>query len=342
MLVEAAGWWATRMAELVPERFRRERTTLANALIVTAESPAAIMLRNRHKETLYSAFVPSVTTPEALRDMLKSAGRDRAVLLRPGPESVLVKAVTLPLAAQSDLRRVLTYELNRITPFEPDEVFWNWSDCSVERQHRRLHLQLWLVPKRSVDPWLSALAAAGVTPSALEVVSAGGAARLIPLRHDPAGERWDQRVRTGLAATCAGLAAVAVALPFLQQSIALQTVEGRIQALKPQVDEAQTLRRRLAEWQSGSDTIREEEQKAADALTVLARLTRLLPDDTYLTDLSLRQRQLTLSGQSAAAARLIAGLSADPMFDNPGFAAPVTRNEAANRDVFSLHAAVKQ
>ena len=69
-------------------------------------------------------------------------------------------------------------------------------------------------------------------------------------------------------------------------------------------------------------------------------MTELLPDDTFLSDLSLRQRRLTIGGQSAAAAKLIPGLAADPMFRNPGFTAPVTRSDQLKKDVFSLRAEV--
>jgi general secretion pathway protein L len=65
-------------------------------------------------------------------------------------------------------------------------------------------------------------------------------------------------------------------------------------------------------------------------------LTRILPDDTFLTDFSLRDRHFTISGRSASAPRLITGLSADPMIRNAAFAAPVTRIEGASADAFSI------
>jgi general secretion pathway protein L len=63
---------------------------------------------------------------------------------------------------------------------------------------------------------------------------------------------------------------------------------------------------------------------------------RILPDDTFPTDFSLRDRHFTISGRSASAPRLITGLSADPMIRNAAFAAPVTRIEGASADAFSI------
>ena len=86
--------------------------------------------------------------------------------------------------------------------------------------------------------------------------------------------------------------------------------------------------------------IESERDKAGRPLVVLAAATRNLPDDTYLTEMELRQRKLTLSGRSAAAARLIAALTADGDFRNPAFAAPVTRLEALHAELFTINAEV--
>ena len=62
----------------------------------------------------------------------------------------------------------------------------------------------------------------------------------------------------------------------------------------------------------------------------------ILPDDTHLTTLSLWQRKLTISGRSAAAARLIGAMAAQPLIHNPAFAAPVIRDEDNGGEKFSI------
>jgi general secretion pathway protein L len=78
-----------------------------------------------------------------------------------------------------------------------------------------------------------------------------------------------------------------------------------------------------------------------DILRVLAKTTEILPDDTHLTDLSLRQRKLSLSGQSAAAAKLIGAIAADPFFKDPAFSAAVTRVQGGKLDAFSINAEIR-
>ena len=86
--------------------------------------------------------------------------------------------------------------------------------------------------------------------------------------------------------------------------------------------------------------IESERDKAARPLSVLAAATRVLPDDTYLTEMELRQRKATLSGRSAGAARLFAALAAYGEFRNAAFSAPVTRLEALRSELFTINAEV--
>ena len=72
----------------------------------------------------------------------------------------------------------------------------------------------------------------------------------------------------------------------------------------------------------------------------MAELTRLLPGDTYLTDLEQRRGKITIAGRSGSASRLIALLAGDGRLRNPSFAAPVTRMAGSGVEVFSITAEI--
>jgi len=89
---------------------------------------------------------------------------------------------------------------------------------------------------------------------------------------------------------------------------------------------------------AGADVLTAERARIGDVLQVLAAVTDIVPDDSWLTELSLHQGKLGISGQSPAAARLIPALAADPAFRNPAFAAPVTRAPDGHADLFVIRA----
>jgi general secretion pathway protein L len=344
MLAEAFGWWAARMRELVPERLRSVHVASSDAVIVAAASaagePAKLLTRRKQAETFCGSFTPGVSDKAAVRQAVGRPLGGANLLLRAAPGSLLEKRVVLPLAVEPELPRVIGYEMNRFTPFRSEEAFWTWTLEQRDRMRGRLHVCLSLVPKAPLLPLLAALEGIGLSPIALEAMRADNSRCLLPMVVEAQSAVWQQWAAKGLAIACILLAIAAGGLPFLQQFLAMSEIEGRIADLQPRVAEVQTLRSRIAAATAGRDAVAQERSRTGNVLGILAAVTELMPDDTFLNDLSLRQRQLSIVGQSAAAARLISVLATDPSFRDPVFAAPVTRSSGATADVFSIRTEV--
>src|ERR1700732_5606054 len=88
----------------------------------------------------------------------------RTTVLRLGEADVLGKTVSLPLAAERELDHALASEMDRETPFTAEEIYWNHRVIEADRQNGRLSVRLWLIPKASLDPLLTDLAAVGIRP----------------------------------------------------------------------------------------------------------------------------------------------------------------------------------
>ncbi len=349
MLDELFGWWAGHMLSLLPHRLRRNGRETVDALVVAAdegldpERPRFLLSNRRNgREAVLGRLALDGHGGIEMADQAARASlgqRGRVVALRVAPSLLLERRLTLPLAAERDLGRVLRYEMDRITPFAAAEVFWSWELERRDRENGRLHLLVSLIPKAALARVIAALARVGAPPTLLETSSPAGSLRRIALRDESAAREGSGRpVLIAASAICALLAAIALALPFVLQSLALASIEAKIEELQPRVTLAEALRTRLAARAGGLDAIQAESARVGDALEAIAAITEILPDDTYLTALTLRQRQVTLSGMSAAAPRLIAMLTADPSVRNPAFQAPVTRSETGHADLFSIRA----
>ncbi|HEY0181878.1 MAG TPA: PilN domain-containing protein [Rhodopila sp.] len=262
------------------------------------------------------------------------------VLLRPPPEQVLEKLQVVPAVPRRDLDQLLRHELARITPFSAADLFWRWDSRPKTGDRSRMTVALTMVPKIAVAPALGLLAEAGIRPSFIEA-GPTQRPRLLSIE-DATTQPGSLLTLRSLGRICAGFALVAVVLPFALQELALHATNNAIDALQPQIRQVEALRRGLTANDAGQALLERETQRTGDVLQVLATVTRILPDDTYLTEFSLRDRQIVLSGRSAAAARLITGLSTDPTIRDAAFAAPVTRTAAAAADVFSIRADVAQ
>jgi general secretion pathway protein L len=332
VLAEIAAWWLTQMRSLAPASLRGGQARQDALLIgidrwpkAASHAPPAgtLWLRRSGRESLFGSLSPD-------HDLPVLNGR-MATGLRLPPGSVLTREVDLPLAASRQLQGVMRFEMDRLTPFTADELYWGVSGVVADRARNRLRLQLAFVLRAPVDQLCESLARRQIFPSFIEAPGGNIAlAAAAPQRH------W---LAVALPALCAVLALLCLVSPFLRQQMALNAVSQVIAQRQPAAAVALALRRRLSDAAFGQTAIAEA-QRQGDALQVLANLTDALPDGTWLDDLALKSGTLNLDGQSTDAAALIGLLSAAPGLHDPSFTAPVTRTANGKDDQFSLQATV--
>lgn len=345
-VMEFLGWWQGQLGSMLPEawqdrRRRFGRMPVAALMLAPGDTPLILAItwpagRNQPER---QQIVSLGAAPRA--QLLQVFGPGRTTIrLRLPPGVLLQRDVVLPIAAERALDRVVHLELDRLTPFRAEEVFWSCRMTRRDPVQGRLHMRLTLAPRDTLAPLLDTLASAGIVPALLEAAPAPGALDSAWRRIEMNAAEPSVRkplLRAGMAA-CAGLAAAIAVVPFVRQSLALGAIATRIDAVAPDAAEASALRQRLAAAAAGGDVMERQRQRLGDALQALAAVTDALPDDTWLTDLTLNQRRLTLAGRSATAVRLIARLSAQPALRNAAFNAPVTHSEARSGDLFSISA----
>ena len=329
MLPELITWWTRQMGDLFAPVLNGARTRLPDALLLTP-GPDGIAIAHRRRGR---TALPATVTDDGLRTAL-ARRRENLVLSLSSP--MLIREATLPAAALGGLDRVLRYEMDRLTPFGPDDVYFSHRLLSVDRARSTLQVELAVLPRAGVLPILDRLTNAGARPDVLEAPGPDGLVRRIGITTRDAAKLARDRLLTRLTAMlCGALAVAVVAVPLLRQSLALAEVEAQISLLRPRVDQVETLRKRIAASTAGAGKIAAARTQAGAVLEILAVLTQTVPDDTWLTNLSLRQRSLVLEGHSAAATKLLAAIGAQPRFRDPSFAAPVLRAENGG-EVFTV------
>ena len=321
-------WWKEQLLSLWPGQASDRRRDVVSAAL--RGGALDVSVRRGGRTGALGTFPLDATGMAALAAAIGARRPPLELALPAG--MMLEHAITLPLAAERDPAAVLRFEMDRLTPFAANELYWGWAVDRRDRVRSQLQLHLWLVLRGQVDGVLGLLRGAGLHPALLM-----GASRQIGLDGAAAGA-WSRRGAVGWAVACAVLSAAAIVIPFVQQSRAEDRIEQQIATRRPAVDRAEALRRQLAAASAVVDVLASQRAKVGDPLAVMAALTDILPDDTVLTELALRQRVITISGASGAAARLIAALAADPAIRDPAFTAPVTRNETTHTDGFSIRA----
>ncbi|MCX7383323.1 MAG: PilN domain-containing protein [Alphaproteobacteria bacterium] len=329
-------WWCGEMAGLLP--FRRRAGAAADGFVITVSGERISLARRRAGRMLDLGTFPADARNAA--QARRRIGRQiSGLMLMVEPHHLLERSIPLPLAASSDPAAVLRYDLDRLTPFEADEVCWGYAVTQRDIERQQITVRLSLVPRAGVRDALAALERIGLPPALLTVRAADGGWRDIALTGTPPRHGAFDRIALRVsAAACAAAVAAALAMPVIRNELRLADAEASIARLRPAMDELATIRRGLATAQAETAAQFDAHGAPGSPLVTLAALTALLPDDTYLTELSLANGRLLLRGQSGNAARLIGLLSADAALRNVSFAAPLTHAAGDTADNFAIQA----
>jgi general secretion pathway protein L len=319
MLVEMWEWWLARMSELGAARFTRR----SDADVLQVDGAGLVTSYRRHKGRTVAVPLTAVL----------GGRRRRTIVLRAPDGAVLTKHHTVPAVRRSQMHALLRHEIARITPFAAPDLFWRWDIGQKLKASNRLSVVFTMVPRAAMMPALKSLHDVGLDANGIEI---GPEEQPILLPKDTVSQ--DASAGRSLAYLAAGLVAIAVLQPFVSQSIALYRTESAIAELQPAIAQVESFRRRIAAKDAGGAVIEQEANRATDLLRLIATVTQLLPDDSYLTSFAVRDRQISLTGQSSSAAKLIADLSENASIERPSFAAPVTRPPGVMADVFTIRA----
>jgi len=325
-------WWIRQLAELASARL----------LPLYVKAGEAVVL-----EIIDNGFVlhirrGGVLTRVAGGDLAGLAPAMEAIvdpprlkLLRIPAQQVLRKRVSMPLAVRRDLKTVLAFEIDRETPFEQAEVFWNYSLASQVARDR-LDVDLIVVPRRTGDGLAQAARSHGFTPAALEAVNDSRPPTLLWLETPNLLSYFRLPPRPYMTAVYGAVAALLL-LPFAAQQARLYFADRSIAVLESQAHAASALNL-AANRRMSALAFMGQAHHGDSALGILASATRALPDDSFLTSFTVHDGRVTLAGSSEAAAKLIGALAASRVFHDPVFDTAVLQSDGGDLEQFTISA----
>jgi Tfp pilus assembly protein PilN len=159
---------------------------------------------------------------------------------------------------------------------------------------------------------------------------------LMPEEVRPRPFPWPVAVTAGLAALAVLLALAVPAVTMLRDERRLAALDAALAELAPRVGEAEQLSQAVDRARREVETLRSFETQHLRALPLLRELTELLPQDVWLTNVSVDRKGLELAGFANSASQLIPLLEASPTFEGVEFTSPVTKGR--DREQFRLKA----
>lgn len=275
--------------------------------------------------------------PESLAKTVES--NDLEIMVPAG--AVVVRELEpMPAESRGFVDGVVRHRLDRLVPWRPVDVLY--AATVDDKPDGRIGVTVTATSRRVLVGQLTA--AAALKPFRLAIV-AEGAAQAAPI---PVAIGRAQGVRrTNVRRAIAALAAV-VALVVLAEAgrtvFALSTDADELATLDQSIADRRVVLKAAADAAARaagpSEDIAALKQTSPVVAVVIEGLSQTLPDDAYLTDLTLDATKLRIIGVSTRVAELLPMVEAAPDFTGAAFFAPTVRLPDAAGDRFSIEATV--
>ncbi|MBY4678555.1 PilN domain-containing protein [Marinobacterium arenosum] len=341
-------WWWQELTGMLPERWRYRFSDHGTRLLIDiADQQCNIRFGTERQasDSLSFQFTPDSLPPGVIVEKLRRLkGEAKEIILQIPMEQVLSRTISLPLATEKNLAGVLRFEMDRHTPFTADQVYFASQLEKRDPANQKILVRLFLVTREAVDPLLSRLNALGLQPSVLRpsVSEDADELNLLPehARPSESGRQWLGRRLKALTLL------IAVALlgwfPLHLKEQQAADLTQRIEEPKALAAEAKALAEQVSQLEQMRQQMLLRQAEAPLLLLLLQELTRLLPDNTWISRFDLQKDKLRLDGESGDASSLIGLLEQSGFLDNVSFASPVTANPRTGKDRFSISAQLRE
>jgi general secretion pathway protein L len=343
-------WWRGEISRMLPDRLALLGGAGATPLLlVEADEAIAIDPRDASGVAQKRATLAGLDEPRrraAVRSLLEAIGetrnRARAALRH---DEALVRRATLPAATEENLAQVLAFEMDRLSPFNAAEVYFDQRVVSRDPAGGQIVVELAIARRETVDARVRELRTLGVSVQGValrdDAMRSAQPFDLLPVEQRGARETPNERlVRNGLIALVLLLFVATLVYPVWRKREA-------VTELLPVVEKARQ------EAQATDAVVRDLERQVADYNYLLARkyawyptaayveeLSRVLPDHTWLTQFDIRTvgktREMTMTGETASSSKLIELFEQSKMFQNTAPKGPTSRGQLPGTERFMI------
>jgi len=341
-------WWSAQLKALMPKSWQ-QRLQYAQRRVTLRQEPDQLRIGIQESgSNQWFGSIPSGSDAVLQRQQIKGLLEQKDALEAPqfllmDAGHVLRKELKLPAAAESNLLQVLAFEMDRQTPFRAADVYYTWKMLDSENDPGQIRLELYVAPRKPIDAILESLAARGLAVSGVDVFNenAGLGVNLLPpeKRHRAINART--RLNIWLAGVALFLLVLVMAESLSYRAGQLSELEAAIADVQDEAKLVQQLKEQVVETGEAASFLTRRRAATPMAIEVLADVTSILPDDTYLDRLVINGDGVLLQGKSHNAQQLIEVINKSAVLENAEFRGSTRLDAGTGLEIFEVGATLE-
>lgn len=339
------SWWTQELMALLPANVLASFNYGKGFLIVEPMQQAfKLYYQNRSEIKDLGEFDDGDAAQARLKQLLNQEVMyaDAEVVIRLPETLCMYKQLSLPEAVGANLKQVLTYELDRYTPFKADQVYYDVLRLG-KPVNAQLTVALMAVQKQVLDSIYEQIVEVGLKPAYADCA-------LQPLNHLPLKQRYNllpeglRNVRSKkpqiIMYSSIALASILLITLFVgplwmayQGIDKLKEHKRKVEKLALQVEDT---KQAIDYLYQATNKLIAKKSNSPVLVEILDILSKEFKNDTWVSQIRFNNGSLELLGESASASELIATLEKTSRFKNTRFISPVTQDRTTGKERFQI------
>ncbi|MDX1379827.1 MAG: hypothetical protein R3233_01840 [Xanthomonadales bacterium] len=342
------SWWWGELRGLLPAEWRaRLAHARRRVLLRLGRDELELGVLSGEQAGVLDVF-PLDQDPRVLQQRIRDLLLERELAEVPrdlllDDNDVLRREIIMPLAAEANLRQAIAFDMDRQTPFAAEDVYFDYRVIDRDREAGQLRAEAVVAPRPAVDVALEQLQRVGLPPSGVDIRRDGlpQGFNLLPAeqRHRAINQR--ARFNTLLAVATVVMLALLMAQTLAFRRHQIERVEQQIEEVRAEAQRVRRIQDQIEDASESAGFLQARRAEQTPVVVVLAAVTEVLPDDTYLDRLMISGGEVQMQGKSANAQRLIELVNQSPRLDSASFSGPTRLDARSGREIFDLSASIE-
>ena len=338
-------WWGRELSFWIPERLKQALSDKTGYIFlhITAEKIKFSSLIEGQRKTIAELAFNEEGLAQAQKLLEENEDVKKAhLILRLSSEQAIKKILYLPAAAKGNIKQVVSFELDKYTPFSTDQVYFALKPLGKEG-NGQVKVLLVLTPRDILDAIYLQLNDAGIYPDIVDYDEEANnfnedldIYNLLPERERPVKNKIEQTLTWLFGFILLVLVVAVLVFPVWHEAQNVDSLKQQIKQLKKDTEFVQSQQLEIDQIVDETEQLNQVKKNTPALLEIINTLSHLIENDTWMTHLQFKQGRLQLQGQSPTAEALIGVLEASPLFSNVRFVSPLTKDKRTGLERFQI------
>lgn len=340
-------WWVEELRQALPQPWQEKLQHATRRLTFELREGSLVLAvdENHHLQELgeLPASADESLRKQQVEDLSGQNDMSEASrFLLIDSSRFLIKEVSLPMAAEPNLRQVLTFEMDRQTPFKASNVYFDWHVLERGGTGGQLRLSLYVIPRAEVDSTLKELGGLGKQLSGIDIREDRNTLGMNLLPAEQRHRVVNRKARTNylLVGAVVLLLVLSMAFSLYLRKHQVAELEDAIANVRGEANQVARIRSQIEGASEAAGFLAMRRAESPLAVELLADVTRILPDDTYLSRLVINKTSVQMQGQSQNAQRLIELINESGFLEAASFRGSTRLDARTGLEIFEINAQI--